>query len=162
MMLSEWKTFLWACALVAGCGAVLSIAFLAWLLFGGRVSPFLELSTMSLIFLGFLCGLAAVLLLTEHTRAAHAGNTGDERKAARRRPKIPGPTARCPRELKIAAVAGIVFASVQFLPIGDVSAALGQEMTVTELRGFLAGASVFFCLSLPVIVSAALMEGGYE
>jgi hypothetical protein len=34
-------------------------------------------------------------------------------------------------------------------------------MTVRDLKGFLAGAAVFLCLSFPVIASAARMEGGY-
>ncbi|MGB8434154.1 MAG: hypothetical protein WCE38_07845 [Burkholderiales bacterium] len=65
------------------------------------------------------------------------------------------------RALWIATVAGIIFASVQFIRIGDVDAALGQELTATELRGFRAGATVLFCVALPVIVSAAQMGGGY-
>lgn len=161
MMLSESKHVLWVCAPAAGFGAVLSVVLSAWLLLGGSPSPTLDFWAISLVFLGFLCSLAAVLLMTEYTRASTAGNTGAASKAAPRRSDISSATRHCPREVWIATVIGIILASVQFIRIGAVDATLGQELTATELRGFLAGATVLFCVSLPVIVSAARMDGGY-
>ena len=90
-----------------------------------------------------------MLLMTEVTRATRGGG------------QIAAAVRHCPRPLKVAAVLGIVLASLQMLPIGEVSAVPGQALSLRELRGFLSGAVVFLCLSFPVIASAAFMEGGY-
>ena len=137
------------CAWIAGCGAALALALSIRLLFGGPVSPVVEHATLSLCALAMLSWLVTMLLMTEVTRAT------------RGRGQIAAAVRHCPGPLKAAALVGIVLASLQMFPIGEVGAVPGQAMTLRELRGFLSGAVVFPCLSFPVIASATLMAGGY-
>jgi hypothetical protein len=161
MMLSEWKGFLWTCALVTGAAIVLSVALSIRLLFGGSVSPRFELTVMSLFFLTFLCWLPAVILMTEYTKAAREGVTGLQRASGLSGREISSLTRHCPGPLKIVSVVGIVLGSLQLFRIGEASVALGPGLSTAELRGMLAGATVFLCIAFPVLTSAARMEGGY-
>jgi hypothetical protein len=160
-MLSDRKGFLRACALVTGAAILLAVALAVRLLFGGSVSAAFELAAMSLVFLAILAWLAVMLLLTEYTKATRDGATGRRRASGRDRREISGVTRHCPGALKIAALVGIVLGSLQLLRIGEAGADLGPGLTTTELRGMLAGATVFLCIAFPVLVSAARMEGGY-
>jgi len=119
------------------------------LLFGGPVAPLVEHAPISLCALAVVSWLVTMLLMTEVTRANRGGGP------------IAAAVRHCPGPLKAAALVGIVLASLQMLPIGEVSAVPGQAMTLRELRGSLAGSMFFLCVSFPVIASAALMEGGY-
>jgi hypothetical protein len=160
MILSEHKGILSVCALISGLGAAVSFALLVRLLFGGAASVLLEQTVMSLCVLAILSFLVAILLLTEHTRATRVAGTQSTRMSDRA--LIASVTRHCPGPLKVACLAGAVLATLQGLAIGDASWVSGQLPTVRELRGFTAGATVFFCLGLPVIASAAFMDGGYD
>jgi hypothetical protein len=160
-MLSEWKGFLWTCALANGAAIVLSVALSVRLLLGGSVSPRFELTVMSLFFFTFLAYLPAVILMTEYTKAAREGVTGLKRASGLSGREIASLTRYCPGPLKIASVVGIVLGSLQLFRIGEASVALGPGLTTIELRGMLAGATVFLCIAFPVLTSAARMKGGY-
>jgi cobalamin synthase len=149
MILSEKKSALAVCAWITGGGAVMALALSVRLLFGGPITPLVEHTTIALCALAVLSWLVTMLLMTEVTRANRGGG------------QISAAVRHCPVPLKVAAAVGIVLASLQMIPIGEVSAVPGQAMTPRELRGFLSGAVVFLCLSFPVIASAALMKGGY-
>lgn len=160
MILSEQKGVLSVCALVAGLGAALALALSVRLVFDRPTWSWLEAATISLCMLAVVAFLATMLLMTEHTRASREGARSLRRPSARRG-QIADAIRHCPGPLKVAAVVGIVLASLQMLPLEEVSAIPGEAMSLRELRGFLAGAIFFFCLSFPVIASAARMEGGY-
>jgi hypothetical protein len=160
MILSEQKGVLSVCALIAGFGAALALALSVRLVFGRPAWSWLEPATISLCMLAVVAFLVTVLLMTEHTRATRSGGTPPRRSSARGG-QIADAIRHCPGPLKVAAVVGIVLASLQMLPLEEVSAIPGEAMSLRELRGFLAGSIFFFCLSFPVIASAALMEGGY-
>jgi hypothetical protein len=115
---------------------------------------------MALCLVAVLSFLAAILLLTEHTRATREG--GSQRGRGPDRVLIASVTRHCPGWLKVACLVGVGLATLQGLAIEDASWVSGQLPTVRELRGFTAGAMAFLCISLPVIVSAAFMEGGYS
>jgi hypothetical protein len=161
MILAECKGFLRTCAVVTGCGALLSIVLSVWLLFGRSVSPPLVLATMSLFFLAFLSWLPVMLLLSEYTRATR-GPPSFSRDPALSGSELASLTRHCPGRVWGLTIAGIVFAAVQWVKVGDVDVALGGNIEPDQLRGLLAGATVFFCLGLPVLTSAALMQGGYD
>lgn len=161
MMLSECKGFLWICAIVTGCGALLSIGLSLWLIVGRPVSPPVVLTTMSLFFFTFASWLLVMLLVSEYTRATR-GPPSFSRDPALDGKELASLTNRCPREIWGIAIFGFVFAVMQWLKVGDVDVALAGDMSPNQLRGLLAGATVFLCLGLPVLTSAALMEGGYD
>jgi hypothetical protein len=115
---------------------------------------------MALCLVAVLSSLVAILLLTEHTRAPREG--GPQRTRVSDRVLIASVTRHCPGWLKVACLSGVGLAMLQGLAIEDASWVSGQLPTLRELRGFTAGAMAFHCISLPVIVSAALMEGGYS
>jgi hypothetical protein len=161
MMLAECKGFLRICTLVTGCGAVLSIALSVGLLFGREASPLLELTTTSLFFLAFPSWLLVMLLLSEYTRATR-GPPDLSRDAELSGSELASLTRHCPGGIWGVTIFGIVYAVAQWLQVGDVDVALGGDISPNELRGLLAGATVFLSLSLPVLSSAALMEGGYD
>ena len=160
MILSEQKGVLSVCALVAGLGAALALALSVRLVFGRPASSWLEPATISLCMLAVVSFLVTMLLMTEHTRATRSGGIPRRRSSARGG-QIADAIRHCPGPLKVAAVVGIVLASLQMLPLEEVSAVPGEAMSLRELRGFLAGSIFFLCLSFPVITSAALMENGY-
>jgi hypothetical protein len=161
MILAECKGFLWTCAAVTGCGALFSIALSVWLLFGRPASPPVVLAAMPLFFLAFPSWLSVMLLLSEYLRATR-GPPSFIRDPALSGGELVSLTRHCPGRVWGVTIAGIVFAVAQWLKVGDVDVALGGDVEPDQLRGLLAGATVFFCLGLPVITSAALMEGGYE
>jgi hypothetical protein len=153
--LSEQKGLLHVCVAVAGAGALLACALWLRALFPGPFPAFLEPAALALCLLGAVAWLLVMLLLTEHTRASPTST----RKSDRR--QLASVIRFCPAALKIAALVGVALASLQMLPLGEVSAGPGDTVGAWALRGFLAGAMFFLCASLPVIASAAWMEGGY-
>ncbi|MCX7167802.1 MAG: hypothetical protein NTV11_16210 [Rhodocyclales bacterium] len=160
MMLSECKGFLWICAAITGCSALLSIALSLWIVFGYPVSPHLVLTTMSLFFLAFPSWLLVMLLLSEFTRATR-GQPSFSSDPELGGSELASLTSHCPGGIWGITIVGIVFAVVQWWKVGDVDVALGGDISPNQLRGLLAGATVFLSLALPVLTSAALMEGGY-
>lgn len=156
MVLSEQKGFLRASAWIAGLGALLAFTLSVRLLLRGPLPAFLAPATFALCLLGVVAWLLVMLLLTERTRATPPRNarTSDRKQLA-------AVIRFCPGALKTAALVGIALATLQMLPLEEVSAAPGESLGVRELRGFLAGAMFFLCASCPVIASAAAMDGGY-
>jgi hypothetical protein len=155
VLLSEQKGFLHVCVAIAGAGALLAFALWLRALFPGPFPAFLEPAALALCLLGAVAWLLVMLLLTERTRASPASTRGSDRR------QLTSVIRFCPGALKIAALVGIALASLQMLPLGEVSAGPGETVAVWQLRGFLAGAMFFLSASLPVIASAAWMEGGY-
>ena len=147
-MIPDARTaFLTISALIVGLAATLAIALSIRLLFGGTLSPRIEPTVFVLGFLGVLAFLLAILILVERTRAGRDARKSDAGQLA-------AAIRHCPAPLKIACLVGAVFATLQGLAIGDATWESGQALSLGELRGFLAAATVFLCLAFPVIASA--------
>jgi hypothetical protein len=159
--LAECKRFLWFCAVVAGGGALLAIAISLWLMSGKPPSPRIVLATMTLFFLTFLAWLVAMLLLSEFTRATR-GPPSFSRDPALSGSEVASLTSNCPPRVWYAVVAAIAVAVLQWIKVGDADVALGGDISPRQLRALLSGAIVFLSMSVPVLVSAARMGGGFE
>jgi hypothetical protein len=160
MILSEHKGGLSVAAAVTGLGALMALALWIRLLFGGPVSDRLEQAAFTLCMLAVLSGLVAILLLSEHAGARRARGVTSAR--ALEQDQIAAVIRHCPAPVKIACLVGAALATLQGLAIGDADWLPGHTPSIRELRGFLSAALFFSCLSLPVIASAASMEGGYS
>jgi hypothetical protein len=147
MISSARRPFLTTSALVVGLAAALALALSIRLLFGGALSPRIELVVFALCGVAVLAWLLAILLLVERTRAGRDARQSDAGQLA-------AAIRHCPIPLTIACLAGAVLATLQGLAIGDAEWVSGQVLTRRELRGFLAAATFFLCLAFPVIASA--------
>lgn len=162
MMLSECKKFLWLCTAITAGAALLSVALSIALLIRKHSTLGMEQTVISLVFLVFLCFLLAMLLLSEFTRVSRADAPSWQARSADLQGKeVASLTRHCPGWLRKTSLLGIALGGIQIFITGDVDASLNQGMSPRELRGLLAGATLFYCLALPVIASAAAMEGGY-
>jgi hypothetical protein len=134
-------------ALIVGLAAALAIALSIRLLFGGTLAPRIEPTVFALGLLGVLAFLLAILLLVARTRAGRDAGKSDAAQLA-------AAIRHCPAPLRIACLVGAVLATLQGLAIGDATWESGQTLSLRELRGLLAAATVFLCLAFPVIASA--------
>lgn len=147
MMSSARRPFLTTSALIVGLAAALALALSVRLLFGGALSPRVELAVFALCALAVLAWLLAILLFVERTRAGRDARKSDAGQLA-------AAIRHCPAPLMIACLVGAALATLQGLAIGEAEWVSGQVLTPRELRGFLAAATFFLCLAFPVIASA--------
>lgn len=162
--LSERKGLLGFVALVTAIALLVDLAL--WLRLHAGRTPTLSDQSTALWMMGimFVQWVTVCWLMVEEDRARRESGVEppDEDSADLDHPQIKALFGRCPS--LITWTCGILgaIALVDSFRYDNICIQFGREMTGRELLSFVSPGLIFLCLGLPILVSATLMDGGYE
>jgi hypothetical protein len=157
---SAHKRLLFAAGLAAIVGMSLCVLLSVGLLHGLRLGLGVKSLAVALFLAALLLCVPIVALLNEYTRILLPGQSAWRRLHGWKRGDIKNLVAACPQGIRFASLAVSALALFQCLRLGHF-AVRDPGIAAPDVIGILAGATFFFGLCVPVLLSAAFMPGTY-